>query len=68
MAQGSVIKCMAVYGRPFWREQGLSGEATSDRGPVRVVFDNSPPPVMGAACCSASSTGRRRAPSGRRRP
>jgi monoamine oxidase len=43
MAQGSVIKCMAVYRRPFWREQGLSGEATSDRGPVRVVFDNSPP-------------------------
>jgi monoamine oxidase len=43
MAQGSVIKCMAVYPRPFWREQGLSGEATSDRGPVRVVFDNSPP-------------------------
>lgn len=42
MPQGTVIKTMAVYGHPFWREQGLSGQATSD-GPARVVFDNSPP-------------------------
>ena len=40
---GSVIKCMAVYERPFWRENGLSGMATSDTGPVKVTFDNSPP-------------------------
>src|SRR5215207_1552512 len=40
---GSVIKCMAVYERPFWREDGLSGMATSDTGPVKVTFDNSPP-------------------------
>ncbi len=39
---GSVIKCMAVYDRPFWREQGLSGQAASLTGPARVVFDNSP--------------------------
>ena len=43
VAQGSVAKCMAVYDEPFWRAQGLSGQATSDAGPVRVVFDNSPP-------------------------
>ena len=43
MPQGTVWKCMAVYDRPFWREQGLTGQATSDRGPVRVTFDNSPP-------------------------
>jgi monoamine oxidase len=43
MAQGSVIKCMAVYEAPFWRGQGLSGQATSVDGPVKVVFDNSPP-------------------------
>jgi monoamine oxidase len=43
MAQGSVIKCMAVYERPFWRDDGLSGEATSDVGPAKLVFDNSPP-------------------------
>jgi monoamine oxidase len=43
MPQGTVIKTMAIYERPFWREQGLSGQATSDTGPARVVFDNSPP-------------------------
>lgn len=43
MPQGTVIKTMAIYGEPFWREEGLSGQATSDAGPARVVFDNSPP-------------------------
>jgi monoamine oxidase len=43
MPQGTVIKTMAVYERPFWREEGLSGQATSDVGPARIVFDNSPP-------------------------
>ena len=41
--QGSVIKCMAVYDRPFWRDDGLSGEATSDVGPAKLTFDNTPP-------------------------
>ena len=40
---GSVIKCMAVYDEPFWRTEGLSGMATSDTGPVKLTFDNSPP-------------------------
>ena len=43
MPQGSVIKCMAVYPEPFWRQDGLTGQATSDRGPVKVTFDNTPP-------------------------
>jgi monoamine oxidase len=43
MAQGSVVKCMAVYEKPFWRERGLSGAVTSVTGPVSVGFDNSPP-------------------------
>lgn len=43
MPQGTVIKTMAIYERPFWREEGLSGQAASDGGPARVVFDNSPP-------------------------
>ncbi|HEX6229286.1 MAG TPA: flavin monoamine oxidase family protein [Solirubrobacterales bacterium] len=43
MPQGTVIKTMAVYERPFWREEGLSGQAVTDVGPARVVFDNSPP-------------------------
>jgi monoamine oxidase len=43
MPQGSVIKCMAIYDEPFWRRDGLSGQATSDTGPAKIVFDNSPP-------------------------
>jgi monoamine oxidase len=40
---GSVIKCMAIYDEPFWRADGLSGQATGDGPGSRVVFDNSPP-------------------------
>ncbi len=40
---GSVIKLYAVYDEPFWRSDGLTGQAASDRGPVKVTFDNSPP-------------------------
>jgi monoamine oxidase len=43
MPQGTVVKTMAIYDEPFWRDAGLSGQATSDVGPARVVFDNSPP-------------------------
>jgi monoamine oxidase len=39
---GAVVKCHAVYDEPFWRSAGLSGTAVSDRGPARVVYDNSP--------------------------
>jgi monoamine oxidase len=41
MAAGSVIKCIAAYDRPFWRERGCSGEAFSPRGFVRATFDDS---------------------------
>jgi monoamine oxidase len=41
--QGTVIKCMAIYEAPFWRERELTGQVTSDTGPVKVTFDNSPP-------------------------
>lgn len=40
---GSVIKFHAVYDRPFWRDDGLTGQVASDTGPVKVTFDNSPP-------------------------
>jgi monoamine oxidase len=43
MPMGSVIKCMAVYDEPFWRHDGLSGQAVSLPGPAQVVFDNTPP-------------------------
>jgi monoamine oxidase len=40
---GRLIKAAAVYETPFWRDQGLSGEALSDSGPTTLTFDNSPP-------------------------
>ena len=33
MPLGTVIKCMAIYDEPFWRADGLSGQAISDVGP-----------------------------------
>lgn len=41
---GTVIKVQAIYRTPFWRSEGLAGQATSDMGPVKVTFDNSPHP------------------------
>ena len=43
MPAGSVIKAYAIYPEPFWRSDGLNGQAASDTGPVKVTFDNSPP-------------------------
>jgi monoamine oxidase len=43
MPHGSLIKCEAIYPTPFWRREGLSGQAVSDTGPARSTFDNSPP-------------------------
>jgi monoamine oxidase len=40
---GSVVKVNAIYRTPFWRAQGLNGAATSDTGPIRITYDNSPP-------------------------
>ena len=36
-------KYIAVYDTPFWREQGLSGEARSARGPLGEIHDASMP-------------------------
>jgi monoamine oxidase len=43
MPAGAVIKCMAVYDRPFWRDDGLNGQAATDRPPVKLTFDHSAP-------------------------
>ncbi|WP_395690915.1 flavin monoamine oxidase family protein [Nocardioides sp.] len=40
---GQLMKCDAVYRRPFWRDAGLSGFGINDSGAARAVFDNSPP-------------------------
>lgn len=42
MPPGYVIKCMARYETPFWRSQGLSGQAGSREHPLAITFDNSP--------------------------
>ena len=43
MAPGWLIKVIGVYDQPFWRADGLSGEALNEQGPVTMTFDNSPP-------------------------
>ena len=35
-------KAVAVYDTPFWREAGLSGDASSQRGPMVEIHDASP--------------------------
>jgi monoamine oxidase len=42
MPMGTIIKVQCLYPDPFWRNAGLSGQATSDSGAVRITFDNSP--------------------------
>jgi len=41
---GALSKSYAAYPTPFWRSQGLSGQALSDQGPVFITFDVSPAP------------------------
>jgi monoamine oxidase len=42
MPQGTLMKFDAIYDRPFWRDKGLTGQAVSENGPVKVTFDTSP--------------------------
>ncbi|WP_133645485.1 flavin monoamine oxidase family protein [Paraburkholderia flava] len=43
MPMGVVIKALVAYERPFWREQGWTGEAISDHGYFGPVMDATPP-------------------------
>jgi monoamine oxidase len=43
MPAGSVIKVNVIYDEPFWRADGLSGQAGGDRAPIKFTFDNTPP-------------------------
>jgi monoamine oxidase len=40
---GSVMKVIAIYDKPFWRDKGFTGQVVSDIGPVQATFDNTPP-------------------------
>ncbi|MGZ4449212.1 MAG: flavin monoamine oxidase family protein [Nocardioides sp.] len=39
---GQLMKCDAIYAKPFWREAGLNGFGLNDSGACRAVFDNTP--------------------------
>jgi monoamine oxidase len=41
--QGTLVKCEAIYDRPFWRDAGYSGFTVTDAGPCQSTYDNSPP-------------------------
>jgi monoamine oxidase len=43
MPMGWTIKVNVVYDEPFWRSDGLAGQANSDVRPLGTVFDNTPP-------------------------
>lgn len=42
MPMGSVVKCVATYEEPFWREAGYSGAVLDAAGVVGLAFDDSP--------------------------
>ena len=52
--QGAVVKCHAVYDEPFWRRQGLTGQAGSDTGPAKLS-STTRRPTGRPVCCSRSS-------------
>lgn len=62
---GAVIKCIALYERPFWRERGFSGEVIRDAGAIGYALDatkagGGPPALVGfmeGAPARASSGG-----------
>ena len=43
LRQGTLTKVTAIYERPFWRDEGLSGTALNPDGLVQATFDDSPP-------------------------
>jgi monoamine oxidase len=40
--QGRLIKATAIYDRPFWRDQGLTGQVLSVDSTIAATFDDSP--------------------------
>lgn len=39
---GNVVKCYAIYKKPFWRERNLNGLCAMPIELILVTFDNSP--------------------------
>jgi monoamine oxidase len=46
LPMGCVVKTVLVYDRPFWREQGMSGQSTATGSLIESTFDCTP--VTGA--------------------
>lgn len=42
MPMGSIGKAIAIFKQPWWRGEGLNGAGLSDKGAIRVAYDNSP--------------------------
>jgi monoamine oxidase len=59
MPVGSTIKYLVLYDEPFWRADGLTGEAVSRSGPIRAVLDACPPDgtpgVLSAFCAGPAA-------------
>jgi len=49
---GSMTKVLAVYDRPFWREQGLNGLGIGDRPWLELTADSGPPEGQPAVLAS----------------
>eukprot|EP01087_Luapelamoeba_hula_P015585 TRINITY_DN4678_c0_g1_i3.p1 TRINITY_DN4678_c0_g1~~TRINITY_DN4678_c0_g1_i3.p1 ORF type:complete len:536 (+),score=30.81 TRINITY_DN4678_c0_g1_i3:91-1698(+) len=43
MPMGSIIKSIAYYAKPFWRDNGFSGVIVNEDGPVLYSFDDCKP-------------------------
>lgn len=57
LPMGRVVKVQAIYERPFWLEQGLSGQSMCNGYPLTYTIDNSPVDrrcgVLAAFVCSS---------------
>jgi len=51
MTQGHLIKTIITYDRPFWREQGFSGEVVSSTSPLSICYDDTTPGGTAALVC-----------------
>jgi putrescine oxidase len=51
LTQGDVIKVLAAYESPFWRDDGLAGEGFAPYAFVREVYDNTPPSGSPGVLC-----------------
>jgi monoamine oxidase len=61
VVMGAIVKCQAVYDRPWWRERGWSGQALTDEGyALQATFDNSPADASKGVLLGFAAAGRAR--------